>query len=238
MALGLLTASTLPAQDIIAAAIARLQELVTNVATRTLDILFGVLSRALYLVLAPFLAYYLLRDAEVVSRAVLSLIPLHFRDEALGLLSRLNRVGIGFIRGQIIVSAIVGLMVTIGLAVLGIKYAVLIGVVAGIFDVVPYFGPLIGGVPAVILGLLRSPSTAVWAAVWIFVVHQIEGVFLQPRIMGEHVGLHPLAIVFAILAGGDLFGIWGMLVAVPVAAVVKVCGSYLIEKLSTAAPGS
>jgi predicted PurR-regulated permease PerM len=153
------------------------------------------------LVLAPFLAYYLLRDWEIIRRSALSLIPINSHAEALSLFGRLHRLGSGFIRGQLIVSGFVALLITFGLATLGVKYALLIGLLGGIFDIIPYFGPLIGGAPAVLLGLTRSPATAVWAALWIFLVHQIEGTILQPRIMGEHVGLHPLTVIFAILAG-------------------------------------
>lgn len=222
----------IPLDEMAAAAVQKLEQLVTFAASRTIDVLFSLFSRAFNLVLAPFLAFYLLRDLELIRRSALSVVPVSAHDELIALFSRLNRVGTGFIRGQLIVSGFVTLLITAGLAALGVKYALLIGVLGGVFDVIPYFGPLIGGLPAVLLGLMRSPSTAVWAAIWIFTVHQIEGTVLQPRIMGDHVGLHPLTVIFAILAGGSLLGIWGMLIAVPTAATVKVVGTYTIEKLS------
>lgn len=222
-----------PIQELVTAALLRLEALVKEVATRTLDVLLSLFSRALYLALAPFLAFYILRDAEVLQHSLLSLVPIRQRNDVLTLIRRLNRVGIGFIRGQLMISGAVGLLIAMGLAVLQVKYALLIGVVAGMFDIIPYFGPVIGGAPAALLGLTRSPATALWVVIWIFVVNQVEAVFLQPHIMGDHVGLHPLTVIFAILSGGSLFGIWGMLLAVPVAAAIKVVVTYIVEKVST-----
>lgn len=200
-------------------------------AANILNTLLSLLPKAFTLVLTPFLAFYILRDLAQIRRAALSVVPEAHRDELLRWLRDIHRAIGGFLRGQLIVSVFVGAMVAIGLLLLRVEYALLIGAFAGLFDIIPYFGPIIGGVPAVALGLLKSPGTAVWVVVVIVVANQVEGAVLQPRIMGNHVGLHPLTVIFAVLAGGELLGIWGMLLAVPVAAVIKVTGTFLLDRM-------
>lgn len=222
----------IPIEEMTTEAITRVQNIITSLAARSLDFIVNLFSSAVYLVLIPFIAYYILRDKELIGQALTRVLPVSRRPEVMGLLLQLNRVATAYIRGQLIVSGITGLLVTLGLVMLGVRYSVLVGLIAGAFDVVPYFGPVIGAIPAVLLGLVKSPSTALWCAIWISFVQQIESVYLQPRVMSEQVGLHPLLVVFAVMAGGNLFGIWGMLVAVPLVATGKVIGNYCFEKLS------
>ncbi|HHT25731.1 MAG TPA: AI-2E family transporter [Firmicutes bacterium] len=222
----------IPIGEMTSEAIVRVQNVITTLAARSLDLIFGLFSSAVYMVLVPFLAYYFLRDKELISEALLRVLPTSRRPEAVGLLLRLNRVTMAYIRGQLIISAGTGALVALGLTLLGVKYAALAGLIAGIFDVAPYFGPVIGAIPAVLLGLLKSPSTALWCAVWITLVQQIESMFLQPRVMSEQVGLHPLTVIFAVMAGGQLLGIWGMLVAVPLVATGKTVAAFFLDKLS------
>jgi predicted PurR-regulated permease PerM len=224
-------------RNMVVAAVQRVEQLFVDLASHSLDVLVGLVTRAFSLVLAPFLAYYLLRDWELLRRGLLALIPIEYEGEVLVLARRLNRVLAGFVRGQLLISALMGLLVALGLGILRVRYAVLIGLLAGVFEVIPYFGPAIGAVPAVLFGLLRSPTTALWAAVWILLLHQLEGAVLQPRIMSTSVGLHPLTVIFAVLAGGSLLGVWGLLVALPVAAALRVVGGYLVEKITGSAPG-
>jgi predicted PurR-regulated permease PerM len=222
----------IPISEMTTEAISRVQSILTTIAARSLDLIFSLFSSAVYMVLVPFLAYYFLRDKELISDMLLRILPTNRRPEVAGLLVRLHRVTTAYIRGQLLISAITGFLVMFGLTLLGVKYSVLVGVIAGVFDVVPYFGPVIGAIPAVLLGLLRSPTTALWCVIWITVVQQIESLFLQPRVMSEQVGLHPLTVIFAVMSGGQLFGLWGMLLAVPLVATGKEVGAYFFDKLS------
>lgn len=212
-------------------AVYRGELLLESISSRALDTLLGFLPRALNLILAPFLAFYLLRDLDIIRANLLSIIPSEQRADVQDILREVNRVLSGFLRGQIIVSAFVGGFIALALLILEINYALLIGAFAGLFDIIPYFGPIIGGIPAVALALLKSPTTALWVLLVIVLAHQVEGMVLQPRIVGGHVGLHPLTVIFAILAGGKLLGIWGMLAAVPLAATIKVLGTFAMDKL-------
>jgi predicted PurR-regulated permease PerM len=148
------------------------------------------------------------------------------RDDhrALGqLLTQINAVLSGFIRGHLLVALIVALISFLGLSILQVDFALLIGFTAGILDIVPYFGPIIGALPAVVIALLESPLKALYVIVLFFIIHQLESTIVSPKILGDRVGLHPLAVVFVLLAGGQLAGIVGVLLAVPVTAGFKIC---------------
>ncbi|HEX6971879.1 MAG TPA: AI-2E family transporter [Limnochordia bacterium] len=203
-------------------ALTRAEDSLDGWAERAADATFGLFSGAISLVAALVLAYYVLRDRERMLGALLDIVPAVHRGAALALLREVDAVIAGFVRGQLIVSLVIGTAIGIGLSLLGVRYALIVGLIAGIFDVIPYFGPLIGAVPAVALALLRSPWTALWAAVLIFAINQLEGSLLSPKIVGNSVGLHPLAVIFAVLAGGELAGVIGMLVAVPAMAAGRV----------------
>ena len=144
---------------------------------------------------------------------------------------RLNELMGAFLRGQLIVAAIVGLLISVGLASLKVKYALVIGTVAAVFEFIPYFGPVIAAVPAVLFAFVQSPATALWAVVLVVVVHQVEGAVLQPQVMSGSMDLHPLTVIFSILVGGELLGIWGMFLAVPAAASLKLIIGYLAEEV-------
>lgn len=218
-------------QEAVRLVIRRAEGLIEGLASRIAELLVGFLSRLVDLVLAPFLAYYILKDADLLAKASISWLPTQARKDLLELAQRVNKVVGRFIRGQLIVSLIVGGLVACGLSLLGVRYALFLGLLAGLFDIIPYFGPILGAVPALILALLRSPLTALWTLLVFVAVQQLEGNVLSPKIVGEQVGLHPLTVIFSILAGGELLGIAGMLLAVPAAATVKVTAGFISEKL-------
>ncbi|MGI9860120.1 AI-2E family transporter [Moorella naiadis] len=191
------------------------------------DLLTGLAS----FLLAPVLAYYLLRDSEEIGRAAIHLLPLQLKEDVLGLWAEIDQVLTGFIRGHLLVSLIVGFLTGVGLALVGSEYAVILGIVVGLADLIPYFGPLIGTVPVLALSLLASKKAAVLALVVMLVVQQIEGSFLAPRILGASVGLHPLVIIFALLAGGELWGVAGLILAIPLTAIGCIVVKFIWARL-------
>lgn len=212
----------------------RTERLLERMVERVADATVGLFSSFFSFILAPILAYYFLQDRERLAEGLMGLIPPAYRAECRALGRAVDEVVSGFLRGQLIVSLLIGAIIGAGLALLKVRYALVVGLIAGLFDIIPYFGPVIGAIPAVALGLLRSPWTAVSVAVLIFAVHQFEGSILSPKIVGRSVGLHPLAIILAVLAGGELAGILGMLVAVPAAAAGKVLVRYAWPRLTAA----
>lgn len=198
------------------------------------DIFNGILNLMTHMIgllIAPVLAFYMLNDWEAMGNKLKEFIPITWRREFLLMVEEIDAVLSGVIRGQLTVGLLVMVLVSIGLHVIGLDFAILIGIFAGLLDVVPYFGAVAGAIPAVLLALLHSPGVAVKVILLFFVVHQLEGSILSPKILGDNVGLHPLTVVFVLLVGGELYGLLGLLLAVPVAAILKVIAKHTMEWL-------
>ncbi|MGE5573260.1 MAG: AI-2E family transporter [Bacillota bacterium] len=213
--------------------IRRTEAALADFVRRTVGAIPGLLPRMTMLILVPVLAFYFTMDFPELKMWLLSWIPSRWRSEVVGLLIEMDHALGSFIRGQLLVSAVVGVLIFAGLSIIGIDFALVIGIVAGLFNVIPYFGPVIGAIPAVVLAFLKSPVLVVYVIVLFVLVNQFESAVVGPNILGEQVGLHPVAVIFAILAGGHLFGIVGILLAVPVAAIVRVIFRYLHGRLVT-----
>ncbi|MBC9785636.1 AI-2E family transporter [Heliobacterium chlorum] len=196
-----------------------------------LNSIVTLLSNALDIVLIPVMAFYFLRDWETIGEGFLHLLPQRWRSHVQIVALDVNRVLKAVIRCNLLMAAIVGVLTTVGLWWIGLEYSVLIGIIAGVADLIPYFGPIIGMVPAVMVGLLESPRLALWAVGIMILIQQIESNLLSPKILGDSIGLHPLTVIFVLLAGGNLFGTLGMLLAVPLTAVGRVIGRYILLKV-------
>jgi len=193
--------------------------------------LIGLVSHSIGLLITPILAFYLLHDWYEIKEKLLQMLPVRWHNECILTFRDIDKVLSGVIRGQVTVAFIVGMLVTVGLELLGVRYALLIGILAGVLDVIPYFGAFIGATPAVTIALLSSPWLAVKVVLLFFAIHQLEGTIIGPQIMGDNVGLHPLSVIFFLFVGGELGGIPGMLLGVPIAAVSKVFIRHLVRIL-------
>ena len=181
----------------------------------------------LILVLGPIIGFYLLVDLPHLRRVAENLVPDGARDEVFVIAHRLNRAIGGFFRGQLLVAFIVGVMCSIGLGIVGLKFWFLIGMIAGLFNVIPLVGPWVGGVPGVTIALTTgSPLQAVGVVVVMVGAQQIDNHLITPYVMQRAVQLHPAVVILALVAGGSLFGFLGLLVAVPATAVLKILASH------------
>lgn len=195
---------------------------------RVRDIGSRVFHIGIIFVLGPVIAFYLLVDLPRLRRVSMELIPAQSKEEVLVIAHRLSRAIGGFFRGQLMVAFIVGVMVSIGLAIIDLPFWLLIGMVAGVFNVIPLIGPWVGAVPGVIIALTtRDVGTAVWVAAIMAGAQQIDNHFISPIVMQRAVKLHPAAVMMALLAGGTLGGFFGLLLAVPTAAVLKILLGHL-----------
>ncbi|MGE3618993.1 MAG: AI-2E family transporter [Acidimicrobiia bacterium] len=177
----------------------------------------------LIFLLAPIIAFYLLADLPQIGRISRSLVPERARADVIVVSRRLNRAIGGYFRGQLAVAAIVGTMVSIGLAVIGLPFWLIIGIIAGLFNMIPLIGPWVGAVPGIVIALTtRDVGTAVWVAVVMAGAQQIDNHFISPLVMQRAVKLHPAVVMLALLAGGTLGGFFGLLLAVPTVAVLKI----------------
>lgn len=193
--------------------------------------IYGLASKALIIIFAPIMAFYILKDWEELKTALGSLLPPVTRRELWNLARQIDGVIIEFAKGYLMIAVMVGILMGIAATLIGVKYALLIGIVSGAGELIPYFGPILGGIPAVGLALSQSSYSALYMLAAIIVIQQAECNIITPRLIGERVGMHPLLMVFALLAGGKLMGIGGMIIAVPLAATLKIIGYYLYLKI-------
>lgn len=204
------------APDLLKPLLALLQKAFTS----TVSVLLALLG---YLIIPVYL-FYLLLDLPHLKTFVTSYIPERFRPAYSSKLAEVDTVLSGFVRGQLSVCAILALLYSAGLYVIGIDLAIAIGTLAGVTFIIPYVGTVIGICLSVIMALLKFNDILhpLLCVGWFGLVQFIEGTIITPKIVGDTVGLHPLVAIVALLIGGQLFGIAGMLLAVPVTAVLQV----------------
>lgn len=180
--------------------------------------------------LALALAFFALRDLPVIKQELLRLGGVRRREDMLELFMRVTTVVEGWIKGQALIAFIVGLLTWLGLQLLGVPYALIIGIIAGVTNVIPYLGPIVGGAVAAVSAAFVSPMLVVWTVLYIVVLQQLESMFLQPRVMSGQVNLHPVLVVFSLLVGASVGGLVGMLLALPVAGAINAAFVYYFEK--------
>ncbi|GAB6182012.1 AI-2E family transporter [Desulfotomaculum defluvii] len=202
------------------------------VVRKSIDLLMTILSNLFNIILAPVLAFYIMRDLELLKSWARSIVPKEMAADVFYLAKQIDLVFSSFIRGHLTVVVIIGVLTSLSFMLIGLEFATMLGIIAGITELIPYFGPLIGAIPAVAMALLHSKWMVIKVVLAVFFIQQIEGNVISPRILGQRVGLHPLAIIVALLAGGHLFGIGGMLLAVPMAAIFKIIVSFAWRKLN------
>lgn len=194
-----------------------------TVASTVLPVVFSIVTIGALFVIIPVVAAYLMIESEGLKRTLLGFIPQSAQPKTLKIIADLDHVVGGFIRGQLIVAAIVGTLVTLLLLGLHVQYAALIGAVAGILDVIPYIGAIAGWLPAFFIALFTNGvENALFVTLGIIAINQLEGHIIAPNVVSKSVELTPLAVVLALLAGGELAGIPGLLLAVPVAGILRV----------------
>lgn len=182
-------------------------------------------------VLGPFLAFYLLVDLPDVRKRIQELIPDRSRAEVEFIAHRLSAAIGGFFRGQLAVAFIVGVMASLGLWIIGLPLWLVVGMIAGLFNMIPLIGPWVGSVPGIVVALAtKDVTTAILVAVVMVVVQQIDNHFITPTVMRRAVQLHPAAVMMALLAWGTIGGFFGLLLAVPLTATVKIIGGHLWRK--------
>lgn len=182
----------------------------------------GALNTIFIAFVVPFLVFYMLKDAKAIGRGIVRLTPKSRRDQVHALLMSIDETLGNYIRGQFLVMAAIGILSFTGYLIIGMPYALLLALFLACADIVPYLGPFIGAAPAVILAFTVSPAMVLKVLIVNLIVQQCEGNLISPQIMGKSLKLHPMAIVAALLIGGEVGGILGLIAAVPMLAVLKV----------------
>ncbi|WP_195839069.1 AI-2E family transporter [Anaerosalibacter bizertensis] len=219
-------------RDIFEENINNLESIIIKWIKKFVDITTNAFSKIFTLILVPIISFYFLKDKEFFKKKIYLTIPKAYRGEIVKLFKEMDKSISQFIRGRIIVGIFVGITTTIALFILNIDFAFSIGMLAGIADIIPYFGPVIGIIPAVFFALLEGPLKALWVIITFTTIQQIENNIITPKVVGESVGIHPVTVIISLILGGGFFGILGMILAIPVVAVVKILYSYIVEKVN------
>ena len=194
--------------------------IMTNLTVGVINIVSGMLN----IVIGIIVSIYVLYSKEMFSRqckkVVYSMLKPRYANLMLHITRKSNEIFSGFIIGKIIDSMIIGVLCFIGLTVLKMPYVILVSVIVGVTNIIPFFGPYIGAIPSAILILLDEPKKGIYFVIFILVLQQLDGNVIGPKILGDSTGLSAFWVVFAILSGGGLFGIPGMILGVPTFAVI------------------
>lgn len=182
-------------------------------------------------IIGPLLSIYIIKDSHRLRDVFVKVLPAKFKGQVSTIMDKINNVGGRYIRAQILVSIIVGTLCTIVLLILKVDFAFLLGFIAGVFNLIPFLGPIIGAIPAALAALFISPLKAVIVILLFIAIQQIDNYFISPNVMKSQVGIHPGILIFSLIAGGAVFGIIGLLVAVPTIAVLQeILKYYLIDR--------
>ncbi len=195
---------------------------------RITDVTLSVLEAVFLLLLAPVIAFYLLLDLPKVRVKVMSLIPPPHRAEVVFVSRELGLAVGGFLRGQLLVAVIVGVMTSVGFWAIGLPFWLLIGMIAGFLNIIPFVGPWVGGGLGMLVALAtRDLQTAAWAGLVALIVQQVDNHFVSPTVLRATVRIHPAMIILGLVLGASVGGFWGVVLAVPVMASIKIIVGHL-----------
>lgn len=190
-----------------------------------------IATKVVSIVLTPILTLYFLMDKNYFKEKIINLIPKRHRRDTLYLASTIDTALSQFIRGRLFMSLYVGVAITLMLLIMGIDYAIVIGFITGLFDIVPYIGPFVGFLPAFFFAFISKPIKAVWVSVFFVLIQWTENNIIAPKVIGENMGMHPMIILLSIIIGGGIFGVFGMILSVPVVAVTRIIFIFTMDKI-------
>ncbi len=205
--------------------------LTTNLPNTIINITKSIISSSINFVLGLMIGFYMLFDFDKINSTVLSHMPLKWKDNYAELTTRINTSLRNYVQGVFLVMFLVFITQSIGLTLAGLEAPLLFAVFCAVTDIIPYFGPYIGAIPAVLVGFTISPSVGIFCIISIVIVQLLENNFYQPLIMGHTMQLHPVIIIISLLIFQHFFGIIGMVVATPVVACLKVIFMFIDEKI-------
>jgi predicted PurR-regulated permease PerM len=197
----------------------------------TVQTVAGTVGFVIGLVVIPFWLFYVLHDENELKEGIAHAVPLQARADATCAVRLIDDILSAYIRGQLLLVLFVGGMATIAMFIIGVPFALVLGVIAGLFEILPYIGPILGAIPAILVALVSDPISALWTAIAFFSIQQVENLILVPRIAGESVQLHPAAVMVVLVMGNEVGGFLGMIVAVPITAIIRDIFKYAYLRL-------
>lgn len=194
------------------------------------DVISAIISGAFVLILIPFFFIYMLKDHEKFAPRIYNLFLGRRREWVKKTLADVNEVLKNYVQGQLLISFFLATIMFVGYLIIGLDYALLLVIFAFFMNIIPFIGPWIAFIPALILGFLDSPMTALWVCVVTLAAQQIDSNFITPNVMGKTLDIHPLTVITIILAAGNIAGFFGVLLGVPFYAVIKVIVKNVYER--------
>ena len=170
----------------------------------------------------PIISYYFMADSDIIFNKALIMFPIKSRRIIKNILQDIDKVLGKYIVGQLLLSVIIGVFTFIILFTLKIDFPVLLSILNAFFNIIPYFGPIFGAVPAVVMGFIKSTKAGIYTIIFLYLLQLIEGNIISPKVTGNSVSMHPLLVIILLLLGGQIGGFIGMIIAVPVGVIVKI----------------
>ena len=206
--------------------------LVSDIPKYILSVGKAIISGGLNFILGLMIGFYLLYDFNKVGKHIYNIVPANWKDEYLELTDQINNSLRSYVQGVLLIMLLVFITQTIGLTIAGMEAPIVFALFCAVTDIIPYFGPYIGAIPAIIVGFTISPITGICVVISIVVVQLLENNFYQPLIMGHTMKLHPVTIMLGLLIFEHFFGIIGMVIATPVIACIKVFIKFINERFN------
>lgn len=204
---------------------AKLNAVITEFVSGSVSLLFNIAGMISSFFIVLVITYLLMKDSRKLKKGLITLIPNRYFEPGLSLFYKIQQQLSNYIRGQLTDALVIGILSVIGLWILNIKYFIFIGLLAGLANLIPYIGPVVGAVPAMIISIINNPGHPVmllYIALMFAIVQLIDNSIVSPMVMSKSVNIHPISVIVIIIVGGNLMGVFGMLIAVPVAGIIKV----------------
>jgi predicted PurR-regulated permease PerM len=208
-----------------------LQAFIAGSAMKAQDLVSGVLSTAFFIFIFPFVTFFILRDRQILKRSFINIVPNKYFEMTVNIMDKLDKQLSRYVRGWLFDAAFVGILSILGLSLLGINNAVVIGLIAGAGHLIPYAGPIVGGIPAILISIIQfGDFRMVLPIVVLFaIIYFLDNSIAQPYILAKSVDMNPVTVIVLLLLGNELLGPFGALMAIPIASVLKVCARETIN---------
>jgi predicted PurR-regulated permease PerM len=193
-----------------------------GVAGKVMNSVLNVGENILSLLVVPIISYYFLTDGERIGNLLVIVFPVRLRNIVKKIAVDIDKVMGRYIVSQLLLCIIVGVVTFLILIFLHVDFPVLLSLINAFFNIIPYFGPIFGAVPSIIMALIESPRTAMYTSLWLYFLQVVEGNILSPKITGDSISMHPLSVILLLIIGGKIGGFLGMVLAVPVGVIFKI----------------
>lgn len=209
-------------KDIVSNFTDKIQVILINMAETFIQEIVAITDDIFLMFTIPVLVYFFLSDGEAISRGIMKYMPFKNKFSIKRMLKHIDKVMERYIITQFELCGIIGVLTFIALTVCGIRYAFVLSLLNAIFNIIPYFGPIIGAIPIILISIITSSKKAIVVAVLLFIIQQVEGDIISPKIVGETVDSHPVTILLLLILGGSIAGIVGMILVIPIWVMGKI----------------